>query len=149
MQPTPIPPITCTIPEWIGDGFCDDENNNAQCQFDLGDCCNNKNPGWDQFCTVCECLQSNTTSISPTSPTTPVAPTTPTPIECGGQLSGPSGDFSSPGWPNNYTKHQECTWEITCEKQQIIEINFNSFSLEYNDQCRYSKTKFISFATIS
>merc|ERR1712062_226884 len=24
---------------WIGDGFCDPENNKAACQFDKGDCC--------------------------------------------------------------------------------------------------------------
>ena len=25
--------------DFIGDGFCDDENNNEGCQFDGGDCC--------------------------------------------------------------------------------------------------------------
>lgn len=37
---------------WIGDGWCDDKNNNAPCQFDGGDCCNNPNPMWNAFCTV-------------------------------------------------------------------------------------------------
>ena len=29
---------TC-IEEWLGDGFCADENNNASCDYDGGDCC--------------------------------------------------------------------------------------------------------------
>ena len=24
---------------WIGDGFCDDDTNNAACEYDGGDCC--------------------------------------------------------------------------------------------------------------
>ena len=26
-------------PEWIGDGICNDKNNNELCQWDGGDCC--------------------------------------------------------------------------------------------------------------
>ena len=39
-------------PWWKGDNFCDDENNNAACQFDGGDCCNNFNFAWDIYCNV-------------------------------------------------------------------------------------------------
>merc|ERR1719266_1057330 len=37
------------VPHWIGDGLCDDENNNALCGFDGGDCCqgDGKQDGWD------------------------------------------------------------------------------------------------------
>ena len=40
--------------EWIGDGFCDDMNNQKLCDFDSGDCCGafTKN----NFCTQCECI---------------------------------------------------------------------------------------------
>ena len=37
---------------WIGDNYCDDENNNAACQFDGGDCCNNTMLHWDWYCSV-------------------------------------------------------------------------------------------------
>ena len=40
---------------YIGDGFCDDINNNLACDYDGGDCC-----GSDvktQFCTECLCLE--------------------------------------------------------------------------------------------
>merc|ERR1719219_1411108 len=42
--------------EWKGDGYCDDDNNNAGCQFDGGDCCGNHVE--KDFCTECKCLQT-------------------------------------------------------------------------------------------
>ena len=38
---------------WIGDGFCDDMNNNIDCAFDDGDCCGGsvRTP----FCVDCIC----------------------------------------------------------------------------------------------
>ena len=52
----------CSSPniQYIGIGWCFDENNNAACGFDGGDCC-----GPDvktAFCTECECLGENLTS---------------------------------------------------------------------------------------
>ena len=41
--------LTC-IDQWIGDGYCDDINNNLDCRFDEGDCCNNSGPDWDKYC---------------------------------------------------------------------------------------------------
>ena len=32
-------PTDCAVPNWKGDGWCDDENNVASCDFDGGDCC--------------------------------------------------------------------------------------------------------------
>ena len=46
---------TCGSPEWKGDTYCDDENNNNGCEFDGGDCC-----GSDidkTFCIVCACME--------------------------------------------------------------------------------------------
>jgi len=54
--PTTAAPTTC-VQSWIGDNYCDDENNNAACQFDGGDCCNNSAPNWDWYCSACQCLQ--------------------------------------------------------------------------------------------
>ena len=31
--------MACGKPGYKGDGFCDDENNNAACAYDEGDCC--------------------------------------------------------------------------------------------------------------
>ena len=40
-------------PSWIGDGYCDDETNNAGCHFDGGDCCG-ANINTD-YCNECIC----------------------------------------------------------------------------------------------
>ena len=40
--------------EWIGDGFCDDINNNEYCDFDNGDCCGTNVE--KKFCIDCKCI---------------------------------------------------------------------------------------------
>ena len=41
-------------PAWIGDNYCDDTNNNENCNFDGGDCClENINT---QYCSECQCM---------------------------------------------------------------------------------------------
>ena len=59
----PGTPSGCGLPDFQGDGACDDGNNNAGCNFDGGDCCL---PNVDtSFCTVCQCLET----ITPAPPT--------------------------------------------------------------------------------
>ena len=44
----------CSNPNWKGDNYCDDGNNNAGCDYDGGDCCgSNVDTTW---CNDCECL---------------------------------------------------------------------------------------------
>merc|ERR1712156_739197 len=52
-------PTGCGEPNFKGDGLCDDFNNNAECNYDDGDCCPPNPPpaGWDDFCEACECKQ--------------------------------------------------------------------------------------------
>jgi hypothetical protein len=59
----------CGSPQWANDNNCDDENNNAECSFDVGACCNNNIAGWDKYCTDCECLQGETTTTTTTTTT--------------------------------------------------------------------------------
>ena len=33
--------------------------------------------------------------------------------QCGGRLTGESGEFKSPNFPENYPDNAKCTWEIT------------------------------------
>merc|ERR1712001_54772 len=48
----------CGSAHWAEDCWCDDENNNADCNnFDGGACCNSNIPGWDYYCSECQCLQ--------------------------------------------------------------------------------------------
>merc|ERR1712176_1494318 len=48
----------CGAPKYKGDKNCDDENNNAGCNYDDGDCCK-KTLGKDvvkKYCKICKCL---------------------------------------------------------------------------------------------
>lgn len=53
---------TCTMKRHIGDGYCDDENNNCACGYDGGDCCAASKPNKKKFkpnkaeCTECLCV---------------------------------------------------------------------------------------------
>ena len=50
--------LDCVHEEWIGDGYCNDETNNADCNYDDGDCCGscvNK-----EYCSECSCLSEVT-----------------------------------------------------------------------------------------
>merc|ERR1712072_839881 len=47
----------CTVPAYIGDGNCDDENNNCGCGYDKGDCCG---PNVKKsYCKECKCKDPN------------------------------------------------------------------------------------------
>ena len=52
----------CTgVPQWIGDGYCDDENNNHYCAYDAGDCCG---PNViTAYCVLCQCLSNCSTIL--------------------------------------------------------------------------------------
>merc|ERR1712139_45408 len=60
LDPNPKVPkgATCGQEEYKGDGNCDDDNNNAGCEFDGGNCCKASVKGGKlntKFCTECEC----------------------------------------------------------------------------------------------
>ena len=56
-ETSPPPTDTCGSPEYSQDVYCDDENNNAGCNWDDGACCDNDYYEWDKYCTDCECLE--------------------------------------------------------------------------------------------
>merc|ERR1711962_363386 len=63
--PTEIPPSEC-IDQWIGDNYCDDQNNNPECEMDGGDCCQEEPAdGWDQYCNDCLCIEIPETTEAP------------------------------------------------------------------------------------
>jgi len=75
--PTEPPADACGSPQWFGDNYCDDDNNNEECGWDGGDCCgDNVNT---QYCSACECLDPNLGDGTTTAPTEP--PTTTEPCE--------------------------------------------------------------------
>ena len=56
----------CEFPNYIGDTYCDDENNNAGCDYDGGDCCGDEIN--TSYCIVCQCFEGSTAA-----PTTEVS----------------------------------------------------------------------------
>ena len=56
-KPPPNPKYPCGFPKTWKDKVCDDENNNAACFWDGGDCCGaNVNT---KYCEECKCLDPN------------------------------------------------------------------------------------------
>ena len=68
---------TCSDPEYKGDNYCDDGNNNCGCEWDGGDCCGSV---YTTYCSACECLDpnysTNSTTITTTTMTTMTTTTT-------------------------------------------------------------------------
>lgn len=47
----------CGAPSYVGDGFCDDDNNNCGCDWDQGDCCEDSGKSKQfNYCSDCSCL---------------------------------------------------------------------------------------------
>ena len=49
-------------PRILGDGFCDDDANNKECNFDNGDCCVSDESSF-RFCTDCECKEPGNVNV--------------------------------------------------------------------------------------
>ncbi|NXA31451.1 CDCP2 protein, partial [Eudromia elegans] len=58
-------------------------------------------------------------------------------VKCGGVLSAPSGNFSSPNFPGLYPYDTECTWLIVVAEGSSVLLTFSHFDLEYHDACGY------------
>ena len=54
----------CNNPSFVGDGYCDDDTNNVDCEFDKGDCCGSLI--LTQYCHFCTCTQYSTPSWTTT-----------------------------------------------------------------------------------
>ncbi|XP_019613468.1 PREDICTED: dorsal-ventral patterning tolloid-like protein 1, partial [Branchiostoma belcheri] len=52
---------------------------------------------------------------------------------CGGDLTAPSGGpVTSPNYPSNYGRKENCEWSITVPEGSIIILTFDSFDTERN-----------------
>ena len=48
---------------FVGNGFCDDGLNTAECNFDAGDCCSPRSN--TDYCSICQCLSGQNGTTSP------------------------------------------------------------------------------------
>ncbi|XP_072836267.2 CUB and sushi domain-containing protein 2 isoform X4 [Pogona vitticeps] len=49
---------------------------------------------------------------------------------CSYVLQGPNGTIQSPGFPYGYPNYANCTWTITAQEQNRVQLVFQSFALE-------------------
>ena len=78
--------LECKEIDWLGDGFCDDDTNTPECNFDNGDCCGcNVNTDYCATCQckkgggeLCETTSTTTTTKRPTTTSTKTTSTTQT-----------------------------------------------------------------------
>ncbi|NWX51578.1 CDCP2 protein, partial [Steatornis caripensis] len=68
-------------------------------------------------------------------------------IKCGGVLSAPSGNFSSPNFPGLYPYEMECTWLIVVAEGSSVLLSFSHFELEYHATCAYDYLQVYNGAT--
>lgn len=56
-------------------------------------------------------------------------------LGCGGSFRKPSGEFTSPGYPNSYPQNTLCEWFITVEPTSSIRLTFSDINMEKSQQC--------------
>ncbi|XP_008300318.1 procollagen C-endopeptidase enhancer 2-like isoform X2 [Stegastes partitus] len=57
---------------------------------------------------------------------------------CGGRLTKEQGSVRTPNWPNsNYPAGISCSWHISVEPSNVIEVKFEKLDLESDTYCRY------------
>uniref|UniRef100_A0A3Q3KYN1 Procollagen C-endopeptidase enhancer b n=1 Tax=Mastacembelus armatus TaxID=205130 RepID=A0A3Q3KYN1_9TELE len=57
---------------------------------------------------------------------------------CGGRLTKSQGSVKTPNWPNaDYPAGISCSWHISVEPSNVIEVKFEKLDLEADTYCRY------------
>ncbi|KAG9343291.1 hypothetical protein JZ751_014272 [Albula glossodonta] len=62
-------------------------------------------------------------------------------VKCGGILSAPTGNVSSPNFPGLYPYNTECAWLIVVAEGSSVLLTFHHFELEYHADCAYDYIK--------
>ena len=92
----------CFFLAYVGNGYCDDETNNQDCNYDGGDCCGSIVN--TEYCSECQCF--SLISFPPTPPTPPTFPPWTTNIGgCANQ------HWAGDGWCDDGTNNQECNYD--------------------------------------
>ncbi|XP_011471678.1 CUB domain-containing protein 2 [Oryzias latipes] len=62
-------------------------------------------------------------------------------VKCGGILSAPSGNISSPNFPGLYPYNLHCSWLIVVPEGSSVLLSFHHFELEHHASCAYDYVK--------
>ena len=135
----------------IGDGFCHDDNNVAECNFDGGDCCGSCVN--TEHCIECAChhevsgngipnglvgdgfCNDETNNPECNYDGGDCCLFSPNTDQCTQCVCSNSGAITSPGYPQNYDINLDLSWLIVVPIGQTIEINFISFAVESHSSC--------------
>ncbi|XP_075423569.1 astacin-like metalloendopeptidase isoform X2 [Ascaphus truei] len=58
-------------------------------------------------------------------------------VKCGGSITSPAGNFSSPGFPAKYPNSVDCVWILWAPPGNKITLHVEPFSLESSPGCSY------------
>ena len=135
----------------VGNGFCNDETNSPDCNYDGGDCCVvNANTNSCSEC-VCHLIETCAAGYHPLvgngfcNDDTNIAECDYDGGDCCVNVNTDScsdcnclasGVITSPGFPGNYDNNLDLTWLIQVQMGQTIEINFLSFDLHSHSSCK-------------
>lgn len=56
---------------------------------------------------------------------------------CQHEITSPSGEISSPNWPDFYPSRKDCVWHFSSVNGHRIKLTFESFELEAHPECTY------------
>ncbi|ESO84884.1 hypothetical protein LOTGIDRAFT_236092 [Lottia gigantea] len=56
---------------------------------------------------------------------------------CQHEITVPSGEISSPNWPQFYPSRKDCVWHFTTKPGHRVKLEFEDFELEPHQECTY------------
>ncbi|XP_053392429.1 tolloid-like protein 1 isoform X5 [Mercenaria mercenaria] len=56
---------------------------------------------------------------------------------CQHEITAPSGEISSPNWPDFYPSRKDCVWHFSTVNGHRVKIIFENFELEQHQECTY------------
>ena len=134
----------------LGDGYCHDELNNLDCDYDGGDCCLSSLNS--DHCSSCLCqheicidginaligdgycnIETNNANCNFDGGDCCVNVNSDYCSECS-CLGG--GVITSPGFPGKYESNLDLTWLIQAPLGRLFELSFIHFDVEYYPSCR-------------
>lgn len=60
---------------------------------------------------------------------------------CSAHLTRPTGEISTPGYPNAYPDSTVCEWKIQVDFNQSVELHIEKFYFEKSVNCEYDSLK--------
>ena len=136
---TSTTPLGCVDPIWYNDGFCDDQNNFANCTYDGGDCCGDDVD--TAYCTQCQCLDPSFSTSIPSNSTVQSSSTSSTIEQTYSTTSGcPAPSWEGNGFCNDLNNIANCAYDggdccgdnvntAYCDQCQCLDPTFSTTSL--------------------